>query len=264
MGQSPENQQRELEVRELSAIQEVGDVNNPRGRFLLQRGLSRFTNSGAGRFGAAMVLAAMSIGAVLIDHASRASGAGPEAQTTTTVGQTPWDAVKYQTFPRDVMIDKDGNMQPVLHMIDIGSLGDDVDDVVSVDIPGDIQTNALVVGRPPAGQSTLETRVTLNRRKSVKYLQTQPVLSGDVWNILQISRFGGDTALDAAARNHAVNSLHDHQKGVYIGDVGLFEQQWGDVEQVLLRALIRAQRPGRVPGGKIEFPESNFTFPSIN
>lgn len=252
-----------LPESEVSVTEEPGkdDIKISR-KSLFQKGRARFINSGVGRVFASLIVAAGALtGALLADNPQRASSAGPQ-EVAAESGLTPWDAAKYQTFPRIVLdVDARGSIRLGLQLIDLGTLGPDVDTIAAADFRGDIPTNALVVGRPPAGMPVEETRVVFIKRTDIETVQLQPALGGDRFEIYQISRFGGDPVLDAGARGHARNTARAHQKTVYIGDLGLFERQWGDVEQTLLHSIIRAQRPGRVSGGKIEFPEPNFVFP---
>lgn len=152
----------------------------------------------------------------------------------------PFENGKYQTFPRSI-IDFNGAEIHVLHFIDIGTLGPDVDTLFGIDFQGDIPTGALVIHSPTG--KVEETRVVGIKRADVETVQFKPALGGDRFDIYQISKFGGDTALDEMARKHAKATAREHQKVVYIGDLGLFEKQYGKNEAGFLSAIIRAQRP---------------------
>lgn len=167
------------------------------------------------------------------------------------VGGLPWVNGKYQTFPR--LVDAMGNIA-VLQQIDLGTLGPDADTIFGLDFEGDIPTGALVVHRP-AGE-VLETRVVGIKRVDLETVQFRGAIGGDRFDVYQISKFGGDDALDRMARLHAQNTARAHQKVVYIGDLGLFQRQWGANEQEFLHAIIRAQRPSQAG-----IPEPNFVFP---
>lgn len=153
-----------------------------------------------------------------------------------------WVDGKYQTYPRSVMAANPTVEGTILHEIDLGTLGPDVDTIAGIDFPGDIPTNATVLHMPENGVVE-ETRVVFIKRTDLTDVQLAPALGGDRFDIHKIADHGGDEALDAIARKHAQQSARLHQKVVYIGDLGLFEQQWGQQEAVLLRSMIRAQRP---------------------
>lgn len=158
----------------------------------------------------------------------------------------PYENGKYQTFPRSFV--KLGSIElPVYLNIDIGTLGPDVDTIFGIDFPGDIETGALVIHQP-TGKVT-ETRVVGIKRVDLETVQFEDALGGDRFDVYKISEFGGDSALDDMARKHAVNTAREHQKVVYIGDLGLFEKQWGGNEKDFLTTIIRAQRPGRIDLG---------------
>lgn len=164
----------------------------------------------------------------------------------------PFDHGKYQTFPR---LETEGRGR-VLQFIDIGTLGPDVDTIVGVDFLGDIPTGALAVHQPAS--AVLETRVVFIKRIDLETVQLQGALGGDRFDVYRISEFGGDQALDEMARLHAANTAREHQKVVYLGDLGLFETQFGAQETQLLNRIIRAQRPGRPDLG---ISEPNFVNP---
>lgn len=151
----------------------------------------------------------------------------------------PYENGKYQTFPRIVHPDK----TQLLQQIDIGTLGPDVDTIVGIDFQGDIPTNALTIYKPSG--EIMETRVVFIKRIDLETVQLQAALGGDRFDVYQISNYGGDQALDAMARLHAQNTARRHQKVVYLGDLGLFEKEWGDGEKPLLTRIIRAQRPAK-------------------
>jgi len=188
-------------------------------------------------------------------------------------GLPPFEKGKYQTFPRFVSQTYYSNRArrmrtETLHLqyIDIGTLGPDVDVIVGVDFPGNIPTEALEIYRPPANQQIEETRVVFIKRApsedgsgtGLETVQLHAALGGDRFDIQKISDYGGDEALDAMARFHAQNTARRHQKVIYLGDLGAFENQWGQGERELLTGIIRAQRPGRPDLG---IPESNFAYP---
>lgn len=152
----------------------------------------------------------------------------------------PWGNGKYQTFPRQV--DRDGCL--TRQLIDLGTLGPDVDTIFGIDFPGDIQTGALVIYQP---SKVLETRVVGIKRADLETVQLRPALGGDRFDVYQMAKYGGDVALDAMARLHAASTARTHQKVVYVGDIGAFENQWGKNENKFLNNIIRAQRP-ELPG----------------
>lgn len=177
----------------------------------------------------------------------------------------PFTNGKYQTFPRsEVKVPpvfvRPGLLNertlPVLHLIDIGTLGPDVDTIVGIDFPGDLPTGALEIHRPDG--EVKETRVVFIKRVDLETVQLEGALGGDRFDVLQISEFGGDKALDEMARKHAKNTARKHQKVVYLGDLGLFEKQWGANEKEFLSRIIRAQRPGNAD---LNLPEPNFVNP---
>lgn len=177
----------------------------------------------------------------------------------------PWENGKYQTFPRQAVVlpkallgqfgmcqaDQltsfsrgDENFTwPVKQLIDLGTLGPDVDTIAGIDFQGDIPTNALVIYQPDG--EVIETRVVFIKRADLETVQLQPALGGDRFDVYKMSEYGGDQALDAMARKHAENTAREHQKVIYLGDLGLFQKQWGEGEKPLLNAIIRAQRPDK-------------------
>ena len=190
-----------------------------------------------------------------------------------------WNDGKFQTHPRSKVVrnydSRDrapgtgrGRWQKeenVLHYIDIGSLGPDVDVIVALDFDRNIQTGAKVI-YTPQDQLIKETRVVLIKRapseteleNGLETVQFNGILGGDEFHIYRISEHGGDEALDMIAQRHAHFTARTHQKVVYLGDLWLFQNEWGSNERDLLGEIIRAQRPGRPDLG---IPESNFAFP---
>lgn len=152
----------------------------------------------------------------------------------------PFENGKYQTFPRSE-VSIDGTEIPVLHLIDIGTLGPDVDTIFGIDFQGNIPTGALVI-HEPEGEIT-ETRVVGIKRVGLETIQFKPALGGDRFDVYQISKYGGDEALDEMARKHAMSTAREHQKVIYVGDLDGFEKQWGVGEAEFLARIIRAQRP---------------------
>lgn len=167
----------------------------------------------------------------------------------------PFENSKYQTFPRLVLNINETEVS-VYQEIDIGTLGPDVDTIVGVDFPGDIPTSAQVVHQPR--ERVKETRVVFIKRVDVETIQLNEALGGDRFDIYKISEYGGDPALDAMARLYAQNTARKHQKVIYLGDLGLFQKQYGQEEKPLLQAIIRAQRPGNQSLG---IPEPDFVNP---
>ena len=152
----------------------------------------------------------------------------------------PWENGKYQTFPRSE-VSIGGIEIPVLHKIDIGTLGLDVDAIFGIDFQGDIPTGALVIHMPEG--KVEETRVVGIKRVDLETVQFQKALGGDRFDVYRISKFGGNEALDEMARKHAMATAREHQKVVYVGDLGRFEKEWGAKEAEFLTRIIRAQRP---------------------
>lgn len=161
-----------------------------------------------------------------------------------------WSVGKHQTFP--YLKDSDGTYGEYAH-IDVGTLGPDVDAIFGLDFEGDIPTNATVIYQPEG--EVLVTRVVGIKRTDLNYVQFCEVLGGDVFELQKMSEHGGDEVLDAMARLHAYNSAHEHTKVVFIGDLGAFEEQWGEQEKALLNRMIHAQFPGNPELG---LDESNF------
>jgi hypothetical protein len=197
---------------------------------------------------------AAAAGVVLVGgiHIPKEFAAQPEAENL------PWANGKYQTFPYQ-FVENMGMRIPVFQDIDLGTLGPDVDTIFGLDFQGDIPTGAKIISQPPTGRAEV-TRVVGIKRTDLETVQFGRVLGGDRFDVYQISKFGGKDALDAMARKHAQNTAHTHTKVVFIGDLGLFQTQWGAKEQQFLSTIIRAQRPGRPDLG---IPDSNFVNPRL-
>jgi len=188
-----------------------------------------------------------------------------ELEKAETEQLLPWENGKYQTFPRSFVEIPENRLgaeevniikAPVYYDIDIGTLGPDVDTIVGVDFAGDIPTGALEIYR--SEDEVRETRVVFIKRADVETVQITGALGGDRFDIYQISEHGGDTALDTIARRHATNTARQHQKVVYLGDLGLFEKEWGEKEESLLNRIIKAQRPAKP---KLVIREPDFVNP---
>ncbi len=167
---------------------------------------------------------------------------GGELAKKAEAAATSFQDGKYQTFPR-LHVGLNGQEVPVFQDIDLGTLGPDVDTIFGLDFLGDIPTKSPAIYQP-TGQ-VLETRVVGIKRTDLETVQFKNVLGGDRFDVYKISDHGGDPALDQMARLHAQNTARAHQKVIYIGDLGLFQQQWGGGERVLLNTIIKAQRPGK-------------------
>ncbi len=178
-------------------------------------------------------------------------------QKETEAINLPYENGKYQTFPYQ-FVEVAKALYPVFQDIDMGTLGPDVDTIFGLDFQGDIPTGALKIYQP-AGEVKV-TRVVGIKRTDLETVQFNKALGGDRFDVYQMSKYGGDPALDAMARKHAENTAHLHTKVVYVGDLGLFEKQWGTQEKQFLSTIIRAQRPGRPDLG---IPDSNFVSPRI-
>jgi len=191
--------------------------------------------------------------------ASLAIGSTKEA-TRVEAGSNgpPFEQGKYQTFPRQVVTIGNKDYQ-VMQLIDLGTLGPDVDTIFGIDFVGDIPTNALTFN--PTGK-VLETRVVGIKRVDLETVQFQKALGGDRFDEHKVSEWGGDKQLDERARQHAINTARTHQKVVYIGDLGLFQKQWGEQEKTFLNRIIRAERwtPGR-EGPDLGIQKPNFVNP---
>lgn len=228
--------------------------------------------------GASILVATGAIAGVarLLSNEGKANGLSPEPGTSTTLGgstttsltaaetltnadnwrptnflkkpdfnealKLPWANGKYETFPRIVLPEQPEGS--VLQMPDIGTLGPDVDTIFGIDFSGLLKTGATVVSFPEDGVVT-ETRVVGIKRTDVDYVQFQPCLGGDKFDLYKAGDFGNDHNLDIMAQKHAFRSAHTHQMVVYIGDLGMFEEQWGAQEQELLKGMIRAQTPSK-------------------
>lgn len=194
-------------------------------------------------------------GGAVVAVATILAGAPEWTRKAEAAGLLPFEQGKRQIFPR---LKFRGEL--VTQDIDIGTLGPDVDTVVRMDFLGDLPTGALVVSRPTNGQ-VLETTVVFLKRADFDYIQIRDAIGGDMFDMHKVSEWGIDApALDARARLHAKNTAHTHQKVVYLGDLGLFQKQWGIGEKQLLTRIIRAQRPGN---SAIGIQESNFSFPRL-
>lgn len=152
---------------------------------------------------------------------------------------TPWEAGRMQTYPEIELEDGSHAYQNV----DIGTIGPDVDHIFGFDFKGNIPTGALEI-YTPSGRID-ETRVIGAIRTDLLVVQFRRVRRGDSFQVYRVSDYGGDAALDKDAREHAANSARTHQKVIYIGDLGLFERQYGPQEIPLLSTIIRAQYPPR-------------------
>ncbi|KKP80629.1 MAG: hypothetical protein UR81_C0021G0004 [Candidatus Levybacteria bacterium GW2011_GWB1_35_5] len=172
-----------------------------------------------------------------------------------------WVDGKYQTYPRSVMAANPTIEGAILHEIDLGRLGPDVDTIAGIDFPGRLVTNAQVI-HMPEGEVT-ETRVVFVMRRDLKSVQLTPALGGDRFDIYKISDHGGDDALRAILKRHAEASARKHQMVVLLGDLGLFERQWGQDEAPLLRAMIRAQSPSLEDFGVPGIPVPDFVNPNL-
>jgi hypothetical protein len=181
-----------------------------------------------------------------------------EFTAKTEAGPVAWADGKYQTFPYGVSVDEHGKKHNSFQLIDLGTLGPDVDTIFGIDFMGDIQTGAEVIYKPSG--IALVTRVVGIKRTDLETVQFDIALGGDRFDVQKMSIHGGDKALDAQARLHATNSAHTHTTVVYIGDLGRFQQEYGKKEQKFLSTIIRAQRPGRPDLGIID---SNFAEPRI-
>ncbi len=180
-----------------------------------------------------------------------------EFSANTEAVNVPWNDGKYQTFPYQ-FVEIQGARHSVFQDIDLGTLGPDVDTIFGLDFQGDIPTGALKIYQPTGKVEV--TRVVGIKRTDLETVQFGKVLGGDRFDVYRISEHGGDQALDAMARKHAENTAHTHTKVVYVGDLGLFEKQWGAQEKQFLSTIIRAQRPGRAD---LNIPDSNFVNPRI-
>src|SRR3989339_42040 len=94
------------------------------------------------------------------------------------VALPPYEKGKYQTFPRQV----DGTERRVsLQLIDLGTLGPDVDTIFGIDFEGNIPTGALIIHMPSG--PVLETRVVGVKRVDLETVQFRPALGGDRFDI---------------------------------------------------------------------------------
>jgi len=154
----------------------------------------------------------------------------------------PWNNSKHQEFARPIIAGQPEGS--VLQLIDAGTLGPDVDTIFGIDFPGLLKTGATVVSFPEDGVVT-ETRVVGIKRTDLDYVQFQPSLGGDIFELYKVKDFGNDHNLDIMAQENAFRSAHTHQMVVYIGDLGKFQDQWGAQEQELLKGMIRAETPSK-------------------
>lgn len=175
--------------------------------------------------------------------------------------KTSFEHGKYQTFPRLVDANDINTEAKILQDIDLGTLGPDVDTVAGIDFPGFIKSGAAVAFWPENGQP-IETRVVFIKRTDLETVQIRAAIGGDRFDIYQASKDGGDHALDVTARMHAFNTARKHQVVYYLGDLGLFEKQWGANEQELLQRIIRAQRPSRANIPDPDFVNERVFVPS--
>lgn len=218
-------------------------------RDLTRRDLLRYAGTAVVGAGAALV-------GPRLDAVSAAEGM-PPVNPKEGLRELTFADGKYQTFPRLVLNGTEGS---VLQEIDLGTLGPDVDTIAGIDFLGDIPTGALIVSQPTEGRPILETRVVFIKRADLETVQLQPALGGDRFDIYKASKHGGGKALDVTARLHAQNTARAHQKIIYLGDLGLFEKQWGKGETTLLNAIIRAQRPA---APDIGIQEPDFVQPRV-
>lgn len=195
-----------------------------------RRGFFRNVRNIAAGFGVAAALGNVRPEVVHAEagNAERAEQKGP-----------PFEQGKYQTFPRPISEIVNGVIK-TYYLIDLGTLGPDVDTIFGIDFEGDIPTGALVIHQPTG--KVLETRVVGIKRTDLETVQFAKALGGDRFDEHKVSDWGGDVALDARALNHAENTAREHQKVVYVSDLGLFQRQYGDKEGAFLKRIIRAQR----------------------
>jgi hypothetical protein len=162
---------------------------------------------------------------------------------------------KYQTFPYQ----ETETGEKVYQLIDWSPLGPDTDTLFGVDLPEGVfpATNVPPIYRV---QNPTQERYVFLARNNLQVLQLEPMRGGDRFDMYRADCYGGDRFLDRIARQHAFHSAREHQVVRYLGDIGLFEQQYGQQEQELLRSLIRAQLPPRPDLG---IPEPDFAFPRV-
>lgn len=152
-------------------------------------------------------------------------------------GRVPFEHGKYQTYPR---LDDEQEH----HLIDVAPLGPDVDKIVALDFRGSIRTGALLIHR--AEGTATESRVVMNIRPgTLKYVQFQSAIGGESWDLYKITEHGGNPLLDRICKFLAEKTARPWQDVYYLGDLGLFEIEWGHQEQELLNRMIRTQMPPR-------------------
>ncbi len=168
-----------------------------------------------------------------------------------------WNDGKYQTFPRG-FVKVAEQKTPVTFNPDFAPFGPDADTLVGLDFDGDIPTGSPPTYKPSG--TVTETRVValIRANPNLTYVQFQDVLGGDRFDMYKMSDHGGDQALDQIARDHAKFSAHNHQKVIYLGDLSLFMQQYGQNEKPLLSRIISATYPGKPELG---IGQSNFAEP---
>lgn len=167
-------------------------------------------------------------------------------------GRVPFEHGKYQLYQR--WVEGRGGAEREHHLIDEAPLGIDVDKLIALDFEGRINTGALRI-HAAEGEATESRVVMLIRPGTLKYVQFHAALGGDRWDLFKIPEHGGDPLLDKIARFHAEKTARPWQDVYYLGDLGLFEEEWGHQEQELLHRIIRAQLPPRV--GILEMPVAN-------
>lgn len=215
------------------------ETQQPQERTMSRRGFLR----GAG-------LKTAEVAAAVAGVAVATQAFGPEgakfAQMAEAAG-VPWNNGMYETFQRV----EGGRYKTV----DVGSLGPDVDQIIALDFEGDIPTGAHAVYAPEDPGDIRETRVVLLRRADINAIQFDTPLGGDKFDVFRVSEFGGDETLQAMGLAHAENTARTHQKVVYLGDFGLWQQQWGEGERPLLDRIVATQMPGNADLG---IKEPNF------
>ncbi len=160
---------------------------------------------------------------------------------------TGWEDGKFQTHPRGFVDDV-----PMLHNIDIGHLGPDVDVIVAIDVPGVVPFGGRKVFE---GTNPTETRFVMIVRTDIDYVQFKNVLGGDEFHLYQISEHGGDEELARQAYCHAVNTARLHQVVYDVQDWGAFLREFGQNEPALIEKIVLCQEP-EMPG--IGIPSCDF------
>lgn len=153
---------------------------------------------------------------------------------------------KYQTFPR-------WEDEQEHFLIDLGTLGPDVDTIFGLDFAGDLPTGFTIVHMPADG-NVIETRVVGIKRTDLETVQFQNAKGGDRFDVFRMSEHGGDAALEAMGLLHAKNTARPWQKVVFVHDLGLGQKQFPN--EPIYRAAIRAERlrNGGSLAGIIESP----------